>query len=263
MGRVSRDARLLFVQLWTLCDDEGRTRAPSRMLASLLFPYDDDAPKLIDKWLSELEREKCIVRYQIEGQTYLEVCNWLNHQKIDKPSKSKIQPFDEASITLSNVRECSSLDQGSRIKDQGVDQGKDQDVSLAAQRESIVRVFDFWRETMQTTRSVLDEKRRKLIQSRLKDGYSADDLCKAIDGCNKSPFHMGLNDKGTKYNGIDLILRSAEHIDKFIGFSDNPPRPMGKQAHVEAINRMAGDEFLNDTRGIFDPTTIDGEATHV
>jgi hypothetical protein len=43
MGRISRDARLLFVQLWCICDDHGRTRAASRMLASLLFPYDDDA----------------------------------------------------------------------------------------------------------------------------------------------------------------------------------------------------------------------------
>ena len=33
MGRVSRDARLLFVQLWCICDDHGRTRAASRMLA--------------------------------------------------------------------------------------------------------------------------------------------------------------------------------------------------------------------------------------
>ena len=41
MGNVSRDARLTFVQLFTLADDEGRLRGNSRMLASLLFPYDD------------------------------------------------------------------------------------------------------------------------------------------------------------------------------------------------------------------------------
>jgi len=119
MGRVSRDARLLFIQIWTICDDSGRTRAASRMLASLLFPYDDDAPKLIDGWLGELEREGCIVRYQVDDGTYLEVCNWLNHQKIDKPSRSKIPAFDESSRILANPRERSSLDQGSRIKDQG------------------------------------------------------------------------------------------------------------------------------------------------
>lgn len=121
MGNVSRDARLLFVLLWTICDDEGKSRGNSRMLASLLFPYDDDAPAMIDSWMSELEEEGCVVRYQSGGSTYLQVLNWLNHQKIDKPSKSKIPDFDESSRILANPRESSSLDQGS--KDQGVDQG--------------------------------------------------------------------------------------------------------------------------------------------
>ena len=119
MGMVSRDARLLFIMLWTLADDEGRLRGNSRMLASLLFPYDGDAPKLIDGWLGELEAQSCIVRYLGDGSTYLEIRNWLNHQKIDRPSKSKIPPFDEASRIVANPREPSCLDQGSRIKDQG------------------------------------------------------------------------------------------------------------------------------------------------
>lgn len=97
MGRVSRDARLLFVMLWPICDDHGRTRAASRMLASLLFPYDDDAPSLIEDWLDELEREGCIRRYVVDGSAYLEVCNWLFHQKIDKPSRPQFPGFDEGS----------------------------------------------------------------------------------------------------------------------------------------------------------------------
>jgi len=116
MGMVSRDARLLFIQLWTLCDDSGRARAASRMLASLLFPYDDDAPGLISGWLAELEREGCIVRYSADGSQYLQVCNWLNHQKIDKPSASKIPAFDESSRILANIRRWIK-DQGSRIKE--------------------------------------------------------------------------------------------------------------------------------------------------
>lgn len=131
MGRVSRDARLLFVELWTICDDSGRTRAASRMLASLLFPYDDDAPGLIEGWLSELEREGCIVRYSVDGSTYLQVCNWLKHQKIDKPSQSKIPEFDESSRILANPREPSSedqgRDQGSRIKEGSASESPDGD----------------------------------------------------------------------------------------------------------------------------------------
>jgi len=90
MGRVSRDARLCFILLWTLADDEGRLRGNSRMLASLLFPYDDDAKDLIQGWLNELSKEGCIVAYTHESDSYVQIHKWLKHQKIDKPSPSKI-----------------------------------------------------------------------------------------------------------------------------------------------------------------------------
>lgn len=105
MGRVSRDARLLFIQLWTLVDDGGRARGNSRILASLLYPYDEDAIDLIDGWLAELEREGCVARYTHGKGTYIQVLNWLDHQKIDKPSKSKLPEFDNSSRTFASPRE--------------------------------------------------------------------------------------------------------------------------------------------------------------
>lgn len=129
MGRISRDARLTFILLWTLADDSGRLRGNSRMLASLLLPYDEDSRIVIPACLEELEREKCIVRYKNDdGHEYVSICKWEEHQKIDKPSKSKLP--EPPSRTFANTREDSpsprehsSEDQGSRIKDQGRDQG--------------------------------------------------------------------------------------------------------------------------------------------
>ena len=123
MGRVSRDARLLFIMLWTICDDSGRTRGNSRMLASLLFPYDDDANKHISSWLKQLEDECCLVRYQVDGQSYIEICNWLNHQKIDKPTPSKLPAPDADSRGFERIRE--PVEKISLGVDQGVDQGKE------------------------------------------------------------------------------------------------------------------------------------------
>lgn len=99
IGRLSRDARLLFVQLWTVSDDEGRARAASRMLSGLLYPYDDDAPRLIDGWLDELARENLIRRYEVDGTRYLEIVNWLKHQYIAHATPSRIPPFQESSRT--------------------------------------------------------------------------------------------------------------------------------------------------------------------
>ncbi|WP_136420311.1 hypothetical protein [Herbaspirillum sp. ST 5-3] len=252
MGNVSRDARLTFLELWTIADDEGRLRGNSRMLASLLFPYDDDAPALIDGWLDELEREHCIVRYKNGGQSYIEICNWLIHQKIDKPSKSKIPSFSNSREDSRNV--VAGKDQG---KDQGVDQGKDQGGDLLAgqkQPDPAPEIFAYWQKLMDSPKSVFDDKRKKLIRKSL-ENYSPADLCKAIRGCSKSPFNMGKNDRKTKYNGLGLILRDAEHIDHFIELDGGDAKPADES--VDEMNARIAAEFLSD--GGSDDNTIDME----
>jgi len=107
MGRVGREARLCFVLLWTLADDSGRLRGNSRMLASLLYPYDDDAKDLIDGWLAELSSEGCIARYEVQGTSYVQITAWADHQKIDKPTPSKLPEFTGKSRTVANPREDS------------------------------------------------------------------------------------------------------------------------------------------------------------
>lgn len=172
MGRVSRDARLLFIMLWTICDDSGRTRGNSRMLSSLLFPYDDDANKHIGTWLKQLESEGCLVRYEVDGQSYIEICNWLSHQKIDRPSPSKFPSFDASSRIIANVREASSLDQG---VDQGRDQGKDQ----GKIQESNVDFFDVAWSAYPKRPGANKTLARKAWDARLKDGASPEEM---IDG---------------------------------------------------------------------------------
>jgi hypothetical protein len=119
MGRVSRESRLCFILLWTIADDAGRLRGNSRMLASLLYPYDDDAKNKIDTWLTQLSNEGCIVRYEFDGTSYIQVINWADHQKIDKPSQSRLPAFVEDSQPFANVREASPADLGPRTKDLG------------------------------------------------------------------------------------------------------------------------------------------------
>ena len=95
LGKVSREARLLFIGLFSCCDDVGRARASSRLLASRLFPYDDDAFKRLPGWIAELEKQGCIRIYVVDGESYLDLPKWANHQKIDKPSISKLPSFDD------------------------------------------------------------------------------------------------------------------------------------------------------------------------
>jgi hypothetical protein len=139
IGKLSRNSRLLFVQLWTIVDDSGRSRAASRMLASLLYPYDDDARDLIDGWLEELESGGHIRRYDVGGSHYLEIIKWLEHQKIDKPSASRLPSFDEGSPI---TRETSTTDLGPVPRTIDLDQGP----SSSASPRVNSRFDEFWKE---------------------------------------------------------------------------------------------------------------------
>jgi hypothetical protein len=216
MGRVTREARLLFIQLWTLCDDEGRSRGDARLIKGLLYPYDELKISQVEGWLDELEREGCLICYEHEGSRYFAICNWLNHQKIDRPSKSKIPGPQKSSRILANVREASSedlriKDQGSRTKEGTKDQG------------AIAIVFEHWQSVHNHPDSRLSDARKKIINAALKD-YTADQLCESISGYKLSPFHQGQNERGQVYDSIELMLKDAKRIDAGLGFARNPPR---------------------------------------
>lgn len=119
-GRLSRDARLLFIALISFADDEGRFRASSRGLASALFPFDEDARGLIDAWLAELEAAGKIRRWIVDGDTYGDIPKYSEHQKIDRPSKSRLPAFVESSRVLANAREASCED-GKGLDGKGLD----------------------------------------------------------------------------------------------------------------------------------------------
>lgn len=101
------------------------------MLASLLYPYDKDVDEAkVDGWMAELEAEGSMIRYEDEeGHQIICSLNWGKHQKIDRPSKSKLPPppaekFRARSAkrrrSIAPPREHSSLDQG---RDQRIKEG--------------------------------------------------------------------------------------------------------------------------------------------
>lgn len=235
-GRLSRDARLLFLALLSAADDEGRFGASSRGLASALFPFDEDAPRLLDGWWAELEREGKVRRWVSDGNTYGEILNWSKHQKIDRPSRSRLPRFDESSRVLANPREPSCTDQGSGIRDQGetdlsskLDRAPPQ-LELApaepeppGRAETRRKVFAYWQKAMGKTKAKLDEKRGRAIDKAIARGHSLEELCRAIDGCAASPWHRGQNDRGRPYDDLELILRDAAHVERFAAEAPGSP----------------------------------------
>ncbi|UAN58992.1 replication protein [Serratia sp. JSRIV004] len=87
---------------------------------------------------------------------------------------------------------------------------------------SVRTVFDFWREAMNHPGAKLDAKRRGRIQARLKDGFSTDDLCKAIEGAKCDSWLMGGNPSKKVYDGIETVLRDAAQVERLKALAGQP-----------------------------------------
>lgn len=90
-----------------------------------------------------------------------------------------------------------------------------------------LEVFEHWQKVMDHPRAAFDGKRRRAVQARLKDGYTADQLRLAIDGCAKTPHNIGQNDRGERYDDLELICRDGPHVDRFIRNATSPPTRAG------------------------------------
>lgn len=85
------EARLLFIALWNFADDEGYLVYSPERLKMQIFPNDFD---LQMDALIDLLNAAGLVDYYIDPDKnfLLYICHWERHQKIDRPTKTKLSP---------------------------------------------------------------------------------------------------------------------------------------------------------------------------
>ena len=121
-------------------------------------------------------------------------------------------------------------------------QDKNNSVELPPKDLAVLSVFDHWRMVMGHEKSVLDKKRRTAIKNALAWGYSLDVLKQAISGCANTPHNMGQNDSGQRYDGIELILRNADQVDRFVRNFHHPPATQAVKQRLEDWENIPRDD---------------------
>ena len=97
---------------------------------------------------------------------------------------------------------------------------------ISSVNTDMLTIFEHWKNIFHHPNARLDNKRKSLIKQALKLGYSVSDLCDAILGCSYTPHNMGNNEQGQRYDGLHIIFRNADQIDRFIRNSHSPPRSL-------------------------------------
>lgn len=226
-GKLSNLAKVVFIGLFSLADDEGRGRANPVYLRSTLFPYNEKMRSTdVEVALSEISRNMSIVFYSCDGNNYYNLLSWNTFQKIDKPTDSKIPAFDENDITIRRL-----FDEDSSKPRRTLSPKRKEDNRKEIE-EKRIRIKDIYNEYCTKLPQVqkLTEKRCQAIDKFLKD-FDEEQFTKICIIANSTGFLIGENEKGWKAD-FDFLMRidkatnvlegkySNKKADKIDGFID-------------------------------------------
>lgn len=263
--------RLLFIGLWNFCDDAGIHPASYVRVKAEIFPADNFSSEEIKLWVAELLQQKLLREYCIKGEVFWIVTGWDRHQRIDKktfkfpkPTEYK-ETLDKSASSLNPVTNISANVPGIAVEEsttipgvladssppewKGMERiGMEEDNKtlsncFPAENNSsadVLNLFTYWKTVMNHPRAKLDKKRQQQIKAALKLGYSVAELKTAIDGAAATPFNCGHNENGQRYDQIDLILRDASHIERFMHNAVHPPVPQTSRTTLASSDYMSG-----------------------
>jgi hypothetical protein len=240
--------RLAFIGLLTCCDREGRFKWRPRRLKLDILPYDDvDIVKVLDA----LQNHGFIKKYEHQGEWYGCVPSFCLHQQINHREMASNIVSPEQAIPLIDKTELNttinnpSIDElicetpvplasttcQPMIESSIPSNHNNENINVLAiatkyQPITAQEIFMHWKKVMHHPDAKLDSKRQILINKALDLGYSGTQLCNAITGCSMTPHNMGNNNQGQRYDGLHIILRDADQIDRFIHHCNSPPQPV-------------------------------------
>jgi uncharacterized protein YdaU (DUF1376 family) len=99
--------------------------------------------------------------------------------------------------------------------------GKDRVGRFASDIRAVFAHYRQWHpRAMVTPRP--ESKEWRSIAARLREGATVEDLCKAIDGYHRDPWHCGENDRNKAYLDLSLIMRDGTHVQRGLEYADDP-----------------------------------------
>jgi hypothetical protein len=91
LAEVPLSTERTFIGLWCEVDDEGRFRERAAVLHGALWPLrTDHSVRDVEDDLNILADKKLTCRYEIGGVKYLHLPSWKEHQRINRPTPSRL-----------------------------------------------------------------------------------------------------------------------------------------------------------------------------
>lgn len=248
-GKLSNLAKIVFIGLFSLADDEGRGKANPMLLKSMLFPYNEKLRSAdVEVALSEISRNMSTIFYSYNETWYYSLLSWNVFQKIDKPSESQIIAFDENNKDIRRL-----FDEGSTNASRGVapnrkeENRKEIEIENEKKRIEVKRIYNEFCTNLPQVQKIT-EKRESAIDRYLKEFTleQFEEICKIA---NKSKFLTGNNDRHWKAD-FDFLMRIDKSTNILEGKYNNSKgtiddfKELMEKARLE--DEQAGDNNANN-----------------
>lgn len=164
---LSFEARLFFVGSWNFADDSGNLQRSAKKLKMQVFPADViDCEPLIQSLIDH----GLFIEYSVNGEEYLHIKGFKDHQVVNRPSKSTIPPPQEIDL-LSGLTEP-SLTEGKGKEGKGRD--------MSGKPDSVSEVLDHLNSKANRNYQAVPAN-TKLIAARMREGATVEQLKAVVD----------------------------------------------------------------------------------
>ena len=182
-------------------------------------------------WI-DIDEDRCVIHDWDEHSDRLRVA------KIRKQNRERQKKFREKKTAspVSNALVTRDI----TLSNGGEERRGDEKRGGEKRGEDILRVFEHYRKYHPRAHKKPNNKSQewKKIQARLAEGSSVEDLFLAIDGCHISPYHQGENERGRKYDTLELIVRDGSKVNQFIEIA-NSQGPVTKASRKKSLRASA------------------------
>lgn len=181
LAEISEPALIVAAGLLNHSDDEGFFKANPMLIKSQIFPLREPSVNVHDILIELSNIDYIRLFLGSDDKPYGEVVSFMRHQKINRPSPSKIKGLEV--ITDDSLNPHGVLTAGKERK--GKEQGKERkgkEASLPSRKldDSASDILDHLNNKLKTGYKHVDSN-LKLINARLKEGHTKQDVLDVID----------------------------------------------------------------------------------
>ncbi len=183
-------SRLFFQGLWCYADKAGRLEDKPKVLKAQIMPYDKlDVEKTLEKLSTGF-----ITRYEIEGKKYIQINNFLKHQKPHHTEKdSVIPPSNNGAITVKTPLD-NRLVTGGKEEDKGKLKNKNKNKNKRKYLEFVFLSKDEFQKLLKSSNAIQTKQ----------DIRNLNNYLGSTGKSYKSHYHTILNWRGKKTDSIPI-----------------------------------------------------------